>query len=212
VADLDGDGWSDLAVACSRANTVVVLRGIPDEATPVLASLISTKVEAGQVLLSWHISTDTGANVRVQRATGSGSWGDVANLTPDGSGNVTFADRDVVAGTRYGYRIGVLNEAALMWAGETWVDVPVPSTDLALALESPLRGGDIKASFVLRAGESKQVQLLDLAGRVVVSRQAVGTGNRQILVFEGSREFAPGIYFVRVGTARSCARRVALLH
>jgi len=63
------------------------------------------------------------------------SWSEIARAWPDGEGRVTVSDASVVAGARYAYRLAPLAGGAAL--GETWIEVPLAATALALRLDYP---------------------------------------------------------------------------
>jgi hypothetical protein len=121
-----------------------------DEEVEVLASLVSANAEPGRVEISWQLSS-SGASATVSRSASGGPWVDVATLDADGMGRMTCVDRDVTAGTRYGYRLGLSGPGGGVFAGEVWVDLPgSPRLALLGIRPNPARGR--RVDRVLAAG------------------------------------------------------------
>jgi hypothetical protein len=105
---------------------------------------------------------------------------------------------------------------ALQWQG--FVSVPPPGFDradrLTLALRAnPVRGRRATVAFTLPTGSQARLELLDTAGRRLVTRTLgrLDPGPHETDV-DLSAAAGPGIYFLRLVTERgSTARRVAVL-
>ena len=92
------------------------------------------------------------------------------------------------------------------------VEGDVPAGRLAVcAMPNPMRGGSLRIQLSLPTLGPARVELLDLGGRRVASRDFVAIGaGRQTVELAAPRRMAPGLYFVRVaqGTASKAARVV----
>jgi hypothetical protein len=87
--------------------------------TAALASLVAAEALDDRVKVSWYLAGDPTASVTVQRRESFGAWQTVATVTADGTGLVAYEDTDVTPGGRYTYRLGVLDEGTVVYAGET---------------------------------------------------------------------------------------------
>jgi hypothetical protein len=76
-------------------------------------------------------------------------------------------------------------------------------TRLALAMRgatpNPAAGGRLQVEFTLRDGSPARLELMDVAGRVLTSRQVgmMGPGTH-VLDLSGGGALRPGIYFLRL--------------
>ena len=76
-------------------------------------------------------------------------------------------------------------------------------TQLALAIRgatpNPAPGGPIRVEFALRDGSAARLELLDVAGRVLRTREvgSLGPGTHVLDLSEGGA-LRPGIYFLRL--------------
>jgi hypothetical protein len=82
--------------------------------------------------------------------------------------------------------------------GEVWVDVPA---GLAFALRgvtpNPV-SGPLRVEFSLRTGASAQLELIDVAGRILRSRDLADFGpGEHVVTFDTDRAH-PGVYFLRL--------------
>lgn len=78
--------------------------------------------------------------------------------------------------------------------------------------ENPARGGPV-VSFTLPDARPASLEVIDIAGRVVLSREvgALGPGHHR-LDLSASRAWRPGIYLLRLrNPERSVTRKIALL-
>jgi hypothetical protein len=170
-----------------------------DEVVPTLASLVSANAQPGRVELAWEVSPSV-SSARVYRNTGDGAWAALGRVAPDGSGRVAYVDRDVVAGSRYGYRLGLATQGAEVTAGEIWVDVPGNASFALRGLTpNPARAGAGLIGFSLPDASPAQLELLDVSGRRVSSREvgSLGRGEHVVRAGDGT-PLAPGLYLVRL--------------
>ena len=125
-------------------------------------------------------------------------WSAVAGATADGSGYVTYEDRSVSPGLRYGYGLGVHDDSGVSIEGEAWVDIPAEAR-LGLAIGQNPAAGPVKVAYSLSGSQPAEVALLDLAGRRVESQQVIGSGPGPHEVTLGvDRKLEPGVCWVRL--------------
>jgi hypothetical protein len=150
------------------------------------------------VSLRWFGTGAEGLAVAVERRTESTDWERLSDLTVDGTGTLRFRDDQVVAGTRYGYRLMVREGGAEHASGEAWIDVP---TGLTLAIEprpNPAAGAARVVLTLPRAGATT-LELMDLAGRRVLHRDLSHLGaGRHLVPLDETAGFAPGVYTLRL--------------
>jgi Kelch motif protein/galactose oxidase-like protein len=182
-----------------------------DVTTPVAVSLASVDVASDLVRLTW--STEGAANLRatVQRSdAGSDDWIEVGSPTVSGSDKLVFEDRTVVAGARYGYRL-LIPDGAM---DPTWVTVPVLAI-LSLAGASPNPSEDgVAVRFSLPGKDAATLELFDLGGRRIASREVGSLGPGEHLVPLTERlHLSAGVYLIRLTqggralTAKACVVR-----
>jgi hypothetical protein len=180
-----------------------------DGITRTRASLISADAGSGRIRLVWD--APPGLIATVYRRTESSDWASIGQAPSDASGQVVFEDRDVVAGTPYGYRIGIIESGEEAFSAETWAEL---STRLELALD-PVRldgAGAFVVSFTLPLDAPARLELFNVAGRRVLTRElaGLGTGQHALKVEDGARH--PGVYFLKLtqGTRSVSARAIRL--
>jgi len=129
-----------------------------------------------------------------ERAHESAENEPLTRLLPDGSGRVTYEDRDVVAGSNYGYRLRLEDGAT---AGETAVAVPVTaSLRLTGFVPNPARGA-AQIAFALPGRGPATLSVFDVAGRRLHSLEvgSLGPGSHTVPV---GTALASGVYLVRL--------------
>ena len=92
----------------------------------------------------------------------------------------------------------VMEAGQEVFLGETWVDVPL-AADLALALRSNPSPRELAVAINLPDASPARLELFDIAGRRLASREvgALGAGSHVVTLGDG-RAFAPGTYIVRL--------------
>ena len=163
-----------------------------DAPTATEIALVSSDVSADRVHLVWF-GAEAGTPATIHRRSGGADWSALAHVVGDGEGYIRFEDRDVTAGATLEYRVGVTRDGVETFFGATLVHVPARS----LALAS--HGAEGRAAFTIElpSGAPASLELFDLAGRKVWSRDvgALGTGTHEV---SAGSSFAPALYFARL--------------
>ena len=135
-----------------------------DGTTAALLSLVSAEANIHGVKLRWLAPGGTLVAADIYRRARDTEWLRIAPIGPDGTGLITYDDRAVIAGVRYGYRIGVIEGGQQAFLGETWVDVPVTS-ELALAgfRSNPVHDNR-SVAFSLVDASPARLELFDVGG------------------------------------------------
>jgi hypothetical protein len=173
-------------------------RFTPDGIVATLASRLGVDASSERVLLRWRLGQ--AGMARLERSASGAGWIEVGQARSDGTGDVTFEDRDIVAGGHYEYRLSVWLEGEWASADEVQVDVPSGAV-LALAglRPNPGAGRDLTIHFTLESAEPARLEMLDLAGRLVQSCEVgtLGPGQHALRLGDGAR-VPPGIYMLRL--------------
>jgi hypothetical protein len=189
------------------------IAAIGDLSTPTLVSLMSADAMPGHVLLAWYSGERGVATATVHRRTSTSDWSAIATIADNGAGRLAYEDTQVSAGTRYGYRLGVVSHGIESFLGETWVEVP-PALGFALTGPRPNPSvGEVSAVFSLPDATPARLELMDIAGRRIATREvgALGPGNHVVPLAPG-HPLPGGIYLLRLTRGgRSLSARVIVL-
>lgn len=175
-----------------------------DRPVSVTVSDAQLDVASDHVRLRWW--TESRAGTTVERRTRTTSWQPLANATPDGTGLVTYVDRDVQPGAELGYRL-VLADGTR--SAESWATIP----GAVLSIEDVTFDADgrgLTATVDLASNAPATLSAIDVSGRLVAEEspgpmppgsRAVHMASRQVM--------RPGVYWLRLRQdGRSVARRV----
>jgi hypothetical protein len=113
---------------------------------------------------------------------------------------VRWQDTGVESGRRYGYRLEFGSDGAVAHSDAVWVDVPL-SLRLAIAGFRPNPSSrDASVAFTLVGREHATLEIVDVSGRRVLSREVgvFGPGTHALAV---QSPLAPGIYWLRLTQA-----------
>lgn len=174
-------------------------------ATATVASLATSTAEPGRVSLVWQVGEAEAA--RVYRSDDGAAWSHLADAEILGDGTVRYVDTSVAPGARYAYRLGLVAGGVETAAGQGWVEVPA-FTEFAVhgAFPNPAKAG-FAVTFSLPSGAPATLEVIDLAGRRVFSREvgALGAGRHTVSLLGATGRLPIGVYGVRVSQAGKVA-------
>lgn len=166
----------------------------------VQASLIDFQAEPSLVRLNWSLRSTSSARATVERRAGTGGWSALGTPEATGSERVTYEDRSVSPGSRYHYRLRIVEDGATTHTDEVLVDVPNRfQLELAGPTPNPTSGDRLAIGFTLATRSKSRLDLIDVAGRQIESRnlEAFEPGRHQVR-FGESRRLEPGVYIIRL--------------
>jgi len=183
-----------------------------DMPTPTLLALQSIEARPGLVHLVWMGSVSPGIHATVYRRESGADWHTLGAAVPDGSGRIVWDDRDVAAGMRYEYRLGVLEDGRETYLGAASAIVP-SGIELSVRAISPASAaGRLALWCSVPAPGPARLEVLDVAGRKVAERELEWTaaGAMQVSIAPAP---ASGLYFARLTQAgRSVRTSVSVIH
>lgn len=177
-------------------------------------SLSAQEVTAEHVSLTW-IAADAGiTDVFVERCATDSEWRELASLTPDGAGHLTYEDRDIVQGRSYRYRLRYSSAGQVVHSSETAVAVPAPARFAPRgAAPNPAARGDLRVAYSLAERGPARLELFDAQGRCVATRDLtlLGAGEHTVKL-DSQRPLHSGIYWLRLaqGERRATSRVVVV--
>jgi hypothetical protein len=114
---------------------------------------------------------------------------------------MTYDDRDVVAGTRYGYRLAWTEPAGDQHSGETWLDIPALALAIAGFSRNPSSGSP-SVSMTLASDAPATLEVLDVTGRRLARHDLGGLGaGRHSVPIATRAPLAAGVYVLRLTQA-----------
>ncbi|TMQ57131.1 MAG: T9SS type A sorting domain-containing protein [Candidatus Eisenbacteria bacterium] len=180
----------------------------------------SSSADPGTARVQWGVRNATGPYGAVYRSADGGPWTSIATVQSDASGDVTFEDKAVTSGHRYGYLLAVPSELGCDFTGQVFVDVPEvtavnPSSAVAFALDGARPNPVVSrftVSFALPSAAPARLDLLDIAGRLILSREVGSLGAGPHVVEMGRpRDVHAGLYLLRLAQAgRSLTKRLLI--
>jgi len=179
-----------------------------DGSVAVAASLISADASADRVRLTWQLSSAASARLeRRDRVT----WRELATLVADGSGRITYVDREVVAGSRYEYRLRLVTPAGTIEGGQIVIETPLASTFSFSGARPHPAGATSVLEFTIDRPGVTRIEIIDVAGRRVAQHTAALEVGRHVLPLRTFAQLAPGVYQVRLQQAeRNLTRRIVV--
>ncbi len=180
----------------------------------------SSEADPGAARVQWTTQDATSSYGAVYRSEDGGQWTSIATVESDASGMVAFEDRGVQSGRRYGYLLAVPSERGCEFTGLVWVDVPSvtavdPLSTAAFALDrvrpNPVVGR-FTVSFVLPNADAARLEILDVAGRRILSQEvgSLGAGSH-VLEMGRPQDVRPGLYLLRLSQAgHSLTKRLVI--
>lgn len=176
---------------------------------------VVTQVAPGAAHLAWNLSNSTGTYVGVYRRQTGEPWSSLGAADADASGHVAFDDFTVTPGESYGYLVVVASERGAEVSGETQVDVPTPTgvgrgTQAAFGVEGIQPNpavGRFTVSFALADESPARVEVFDVRGRRITSRDVGTPGAGPGSVEIDGRSWTSGVYFVRLFQSGHTAQR-----
>lgn len=181
--------------------------------TPVVMALVSAEATSERVGLRWN---GRGAGVlaaSVERRTATDPWERLGVALRDGEDGLAYEDRQILPGARYAYRLTYLEAGEVRVTGESWIEVPL-ATRFALRGVTPNpSAGDPVVAFSLAGHEPARLEVYDLHGRLVASREwaAIGPGDHRVQI-PGPEPLRAGVYGLRLrqGSQVATARAVVI--
>lgn len=166
---------------------------------PTLVTYAVGHADPGKAVLQWRLESVSGDVIRVQRSTDTSPWEDIATIAPTTDNVVDYEDTRVEAHGRYGYRLAWVDpQRGPLTGGEVWLAIPGAwRFGLRAVHPNPTRGA-MQASFELATAGAVSVDVLDIAGRRVMVRDAVLPAGDHVIDLSSDDALPPGLYLMRL--------------
>ncbi|MBI5710366.1 MAG: hypothetical protein HZC42_08705 [Candidatus Eisenbacteria bacterium] len=172
--------------------------------------LQSVKANPTRVELVWQSEPGDDRSYAVARQRPGGAWTELTGLRPNADGLLRLTDEHLQPGEHLEYRLKGAARDAEVILGVVPVDLPLPKP-LALRYARWERGwGGIHVAYTLATSEYAKLELFDVGGRRVASRDLGNPGPGDYDAQLPS--VAAGVYFVRLtqGRVERTAKAVVL--
>jgi len=159
---------------------------------------------SGAAELEWDTQNTVSAIGAVYRRQTGTEWTSIGTFEADVTGHVEFTDNSITPGQEYGYQIIVSSEAGDELVGEVWTSPTTgigdtPKASIALQVWPNPAVGSFAASFSLVNNAPAQLDMFDVRGARVFSREINGLGAGAHRVDVGTAtDYASGVYFMRL--------------
>ncbi|MBI5709827.1 MAG: PKD domain-containing protein [Candidatus Eisenbacteria bacterium] len=188
-------------VPSAEPDTVLIAVDLP---TSAAVSLAGVRAEPGRVRIEWWSNDADAFGWAAWKREPDRPWRAIAPPRRVSQHLLVMDDAAVAPGGRYAYRLAARNQdGAEVGLEEVWVDVP---GGWRLALEgarpNPTSSPPV-VSLTLADASPARLQLVDVAGRVVIAREVGALGPGHHLVTLGPQSLRSGIYFVRLTQGQS---------
>ena len=194
----DGSGgalatWSDQSVS-QRAAFAAARPSVSGE----LPQLLALEKGPGRVHLTWRGSEGDVASYLVERRTDAEDWSILIRSRLGPGGRLEYEDRSVLPGAHATYRLVVESRGGLVGLQEIPVEIPLPMPLTLRWARVDADGRMVHISYVLETNEPASLELLDVAGRRVMTRALGSPGAGEHDERFTSRALPAGVYFVRL--------------
>lgn len=198
LGPLSGEGcvyaWTDYR---GGSQDIRAMRILADGIVSVLATLVDAVAVESGVRVRWQCDR-AGAVFDVERRGGEQDWAPIAaGISPDGVGRISFEDRDVIPGVRYGYRLAFVEGGVRATIGEAWVQAGGKSGFALARYESSPGSVRVTVECTLPDAGIARLALFDVGGRTCRSEVVNGPGVH-LVELSPPGDLPPGLYFVRL--------------
>lgn len=146
-----------------------------DGPVPVMASLVSAELRGLTATIVWQLSGATNGPAAVERRVDEGGWSMIGEASAGGSERWRFEDATLAPGHTYGYRLGYSTEGGGAYAPEAVVVVPAMALEIG-RVAAVRATGAVELSITLATDEPASLELFDVGGRRVASRDVGSLG------------------------------------
>ena len=171
---------------------------VTDGPVPVQVSLVSAEATPEEVVLRWYAASGLRAAIAVWRRSITEEWHSLGTVFADGGGHIEYRDRAVIPGMRYAYRLRYSEAGSEETTPEVWVDAPAAFVLRLEGFRPNPCGGTPSVWFTLATGAQATLDLFEVSGRRLMSREVGSMGGGLHTLSLGDQGLRPGIYWLRL--------------
>lgn len=167
------------------------------------AALVAADADADGVTLRWNVPSSQPA-YQLQRREVKGAWSARGTVSfADGSRQLVIADRDVVPGGIYEYRLSWQESGATRYSSAVTVTIPSAAAFSLALIDQPGPGPGASIRYSLARADRVTLTIHDVTGRRVRALSWLdGAQGSHMVRWDGRDESGsltpPGLYFVRL--------------
>jgi hypothetical protein len=156
--------------------------------------VVSAEVRDGVAHLQWQVAAATHA--QIERSDDGVAWSNRATLDADGQGRIRFDDADVHPARRYGWRLAIPAAGGVTRVGEAWLDISVRESFALRGTFPNPSSRELSIAFSLPVGAPARLEVIDISGRRVWSREvgSLGAGRHDVSL----PKLRAGVYMARL--------------
>jgi hypothetical protein len=173
------------------------LRIAPDGPVSVGVSLVSAIAELDHVTLTWFTTNAASHFANVERRTPTSDWSPLGTAQATAADQLQYEDRAITPGGRYAYRLRYYEDSQERFTAETWLDVPKPVFALYGLRPNPAVG-ECNVAFSLAEAVPATLELYDVTGRKVMTREVGGNAGMHRLRLDEGVHLRAGVYTLRL--------------
>jgi Secretion system C-terminal sorting domain len=200
-----------LCSATSLSGTVIV----DPIALPLTLIQFKGKKQAGSILLDWTTANESLVNrFEIERSANSSLFENIGNVLATGNSNTnkayTFTDTKPFAALNY-YRLKMIDNDGKFSYSNVIVFMGNQSGGVIVSNVKPNPFTEtINVNIVLQKQQPVTIQLVDIAGRVVLTSDVQGKEGTNDIRFKGLSKLSEGIYFIKIITADALLQQKVL--
>lgn len=176
----------------------------------LLAKTLGCRALNDRIALRWAATPDE--TFMLWRLAPGEEWAFLASISASASGELTFDDRAIESGARYGYRLTTPASELEPTSADIWLTATSSGTvTLSAPWPNPAHGA-LNVAFTTLAASPTELDVFDIAGRRVWSRRwdTPAAGPHHVAINSGELPRS-GLYFLRLRQAGlTLTRRVVL--
>jgi len=194
IADLDGDGKSDIAAANDYSSNITILKYASSEVLPLNLQHFAAKPSPGGAFLTWATANESNvSHFEIQHSTDAVNFQSVGNMNAtngNGIANYSFVDKNVVTGNNY-YRLKMIDNNGDYKTSSVAVADFGLDKNLFIVYPNPTSKNSINIQYQIAS--NAELKIVDMLGRIVKTF-TIKNGTSEITV--DLENVAKGTYIV----------------